>query len=128
MFFHLPISRGCHFDIRVLRHDLHSVDILHIAHRLGVPDIGQDILSHLTIPGSSLDVVCCPPHEDLTVPGHALHLVILAVKGKELSGEIFLEYLAVKLGSQVLLLSVFVLSHIGRTLQVSHKPALKTGV
>ena len=125
---HLPIRRRVHLQIRILADHPHPVDLPLVTHALGIDTAGDDIAALLAVGASAGDVVGSAPEQNPAVSGHRLHLIILAMEGEELSGQILLEDLTPKLGAQILPLSVLILGDVAGALQIPQQDLFEVRV
>ena len=109
---HLPVSGGVYPDIRILAADPDGTHIPALAHHIGIHRIDDGIVTNLTVMGTAVDMLGGTADQHMAFRGDAEHFVVLAAEGKELTGQILLVDMALKLSAQILLLAMLVFGHI----------------
>ena len=118
---HLPVARRFNAQVGKLAGDAHSAHAAAGTHLLRVLDAVDAVGPELAVEAASCDMLRRAAQHHAPVRRHAQHLVILALKGKELSGQIALEDMPHQLAAEIFLLAVFLLGNIARIFQVAEQ-------
>ena len=121
VFRHLQISRRMYGDIRVLVHDLYAGDLARRADTGVHAAVREHVLAVLTVILAACDMVGGTADKDVAFGGEAVHAVILAVKGKELTGKIFLEHVAPELRAEVVVTALFVFGNVAGASEIRNE-------
>ena len=121
----LPVCGGFHRDISVLTAHAHAGHGPDVTHAGRIHRIMKLVVTDLPVFRPAVDVICRSADQDSSVRGDRQHLIVLSAEGEELTGQVLLENMSLKLGAQETVLSALLLGDVAGVLQVFQQCALE---